>query len=210
VKPPIGKLHVITDMTIQDRFSHIGLAMMAVKGGADTIQFREKWMGSRVALEAGEVIRRLCRETGVTFIVNDRVDIAMALDADGVHLGQRDLPIPEARRLIGPSKLIGGSASTPDEARELEPQGADYIGFGHVYPTSSKSKPGEPKGPDAVSEVSSAVTIPVIAIGGIDASNLKAVVAAGAWGAAVIGAVCGADDPLAATVELAKVLGIGR
>jgi thiamine-phosphate pyrophosphorylase len=209
VKPPIGRLHVITDMTIQDRFSHIGLAMMAVKGGADTIQFREKWMGSRAAVEVGEVIRRLCRETGVTFIVNDRVDIAMALDADGVHLGQRDLPIPEARRLIGPSKLIGGSASTPDEARQLELEGADYVGFGHVYPTSSKSKPGEPKGPDAIREVSSAVTIPVIAIGGIDAANLKPVIAAGAWGVAVIGAVCGAKDPRAATAELATVLWIG-
>jgi thiamine-phosphate pyrophosphorylase len=210
VKPPIGKLHVITDMTIQDRFSHIGLAMMAVKGGADTIQFREKWMGSRVALEAGEVIRRLCRETGVTFIVNDRVDIAMALDADGVHLGQRDLPVREARRLIGPSKLIGGSASTADEAKQLELEGADYIGFGHVYPTSSKNKPGEPKGPDALREASSAVTVPVIAIGGIDASNLTPVIAAGAWGVAVIGAVCGAEDPLAATAELATALGIGE
>lgn len=210
MKPPIGKLHVITDMTIQDRFSHIELAMMALGGGADTIQFREKWLGSRAVLETGELICRLCRETGATFIVNDRVDIAMALDADGVHLGQRDFPVAEARRLLGPSKLIGGSASTPDEASRVESEGADYVGFGHVYPTSSKSKPGEPKGPDAVREVCAAVTIPVIAIGGIDASNLEPVIEGGAWGVAVIGAVCGAKDPRAATTELATMLRIGN
>jgi len=187
VKPSVGRLHVITDMTIQDRFSHIGLAMMAIAGGTDTIQFREKLMGSRMVVEAGVLIRGLCREAGVMLIVNDRVDVAMALDADGVHLGQRDLPIPVARSLLGPAKLIGGTASTPEEARAVEAQGADYVGFGHVYATSSKSKTGAPKGPDAVREVCEAVTIPVIAIGGIDASNLKPVVAAGAWGAAAIG-----------------------
>jgi thiamine-phosphate pyrophosphorylase len=206
VKPPVGRLHVITDMTIQDRFSHIGLAMMAIAGGTDTIQFREKSMASRTVVETGELIRGLCREAGVTLIVNDRVDIAMALDADGVHLGQRDLPIPAARRLLGPSKLIGGTASTPEEARAAEAQGADYVGFGHVYATSSKRKRGEPKGPNAVRAVCEAVSIPVIAIGGIDASNLPPVIAAGAWGAAVIGAVCAARDPRAATAELVAVL----
>jgi thiamine-phosphate pyrophosphorylase len=196
-------------MTIQDRFSHIELAMMALGGGADTIQFREKWMGSRAVLETGEIIRRLCRETGATFIVNDRVDIAMALDADGVHLGQRDFPIVEARRLLGPSKLIGGSASTPDEASRVESDGADYVGFGHVYPTSSKRKPGDPKGPDAVAEVCGVVTIPVIAIGGIDASNLEPVIHGGAWGVAVISAVCAAENPRSATTRLATMMGIG-
>jgi len=201
-RTPIGKLHVITDTTVQQRFSHIELAELAIAGGADSIQFRDKGSGTRAIIETAKAIRALCRQSGTTFIINDRVDIALAVEADGVHLGQRDLPIGEARRLLGGSKLIGGTASSPADAKRVERAGADYIGFGHIYRTSSKDKPDSPKGLDMLGRVCKTVSVPVVAIGGIDATNIDGVVAAGAWGVAVIGAVCKAANPQAATIEL--------
>lgn len=192
---PIGRLHVLTDETVQDRFSHAQLAAMAIAGGADTIQFREKRHGARKLVEIAETVRRVCREANVPFIVNDRVDVALAVDADGVHLGLTDLPIAAARRLLGPDKIVGGTASTLDEAIAARDGGADYVGFGHIYPTASKMKRGEPKGPEALRPVCSALGIPVVAIGGIDHENFAAVLEAGAWGIAVIASVCAAPDP---------------
>jgi thiamine-phosphate pyrophosphorylase len=206
MKATLGRLHVITDTVIQDRYGHVELARLAIAGGADTIQFRDKSLGAREAIEIASAIRDLCRDSHVTLIINDRVDIAMAVDAEGVHLGQRDLPIADARSLLGPSKLIGGTAANLDEARQVERDGADYVGFGHIYPTTSKHKPGEPKGAALLRRVCTAVGIPVIGIGGIDVPNLGPVVDAGAWGVAVIGAVCKTPDPAAAAARLAAEL----
>jgi thiamine-phosphate pyrophosphorylase len=206
VTPKVGRFHVITDATTQTRFSHVELAEMAIAGGADTIQFRDKTSASGAAIETAKVMRAMCRRAGVTFIVNDRLDIALASDADGVHLGRRDLPIEAARHILGPSRLIGGSASTLDEARDVERNGADYVGFGHVFPTVSKQKPGAARGPEALRAICDAVGIPVIAIGGIDAGRLEEVMETGAWGIAVIGAVCGAADPRGAAARIAEGL----
>jgi thiamine-phosphate pyrophosphorylase len=201
-RSPIGKLHVITDTSVQQRFSHVELAELAIAGGADTIQFRDKSSGTRAIIETAKAILALCRRSGTTFIVNDRVDIALAVDADGVHLGQRDLPIGEARRLLGAAKLIGGTASSPTEAKRVERDGADYVGFGHIYRTSSKDKPDAPRGLDMLGRVCRTVSVPVVAIGGINATNIDPVVGAGAWGVAIIGAVCNAANPQTATTEL--------
>ena len=209
MKPSVGRLHVITDTSIQNRFGHVELAELAIAGGAETIQFRDKTLGARDAIEASKAIRSLCRAAGVTLIINDRLDIAMAVDADGVHLGQRDLPIPEARRLLGSSKLIGGSASNLNEARQVERDGADYVGFGHIFPTSSKDKPEAAKGPETLHAVCDVLHIPVIAIGGFDASNAETVVTAGVRGVAVIGAVCASEDPRWATARLMAVVETG-
>jgi len=208
MKPHVGRFHVITDTSAQQtRFGHVELVELAIAGGADTIQFRDKTLPSGAALETVKIIGALCRKAGVTFIVNDRLDIALATDADGVHLGQRDLPIAVARRLLGPSRLIGGTASTLDEAREAERSGADYIGFGHVFPTASKDKSGRAVGSDALRAACRAVSLPVIAIGGIHAGNLPEVMKTGTWGIAVIRAVCGEDDPRAAARRIADELG---
>ena len=198
----IGHLHVLTDETVQDRFSHTELAEMAIAGGADTIQFREKTKGAKQLVEIAGAIRRVCRDANVAFIVTDRVDVAIAVDADGVHLGRNDLPIPVARDLLGPDKIIGGTASTLDNAIEAQNAGADYVGFGHIYPTTSKKKNGDAKGPDGLREVCRVLTIPVVAIGGIGEENFTAVLDAGAWGIAVIAAVCAASDPARAARAL--------
>ncbi len=205
MKPVVGRFHVITD-TRETRFGHVELVELAIAGGADTIQFRNKTLASGAALQTAKTIGALCRKAGVTFIVNDRLDIALATDADGVHLGQRDLPIAVARRVLGPSRLIGGTASTLDEAREAERNGADYVGFGHVFPTTSKDKSGREVGSEALRAACRTISLPVIAIGGIHAGNLAEVMDTGTWGIAVIRAVCAADDPRAAARHIADEL----
>ena len=172
----------------------------------ETIQFRDKNLPTAELIETAKAIRLLCWSAGVTLIINDRVDVAMAVDADGVHLGDRDLPLPVARRLLGPSRLIGGTAADLETARRVEAEGADYIGFGHIYETTSKIKEGPPKGPDVLGEICHALAIPVVAIGGINQDNIGAVLDAGARGVAVIGAVCGSSDPVAATARLATAI----
>ena len=198
----IGCLHVLTDETVQSRFTHAELAEMAIAGGADTIQFREKNRSTKELVDIAETLRRVCRARNVPLIINDRVDIALAVDADGVHLGQRDLPVAVARKLLGPEKIIGGTAATLDEAIAVQNEGADYLGFGHIYSTTSKQKHGAPKGPEALAEICGALAIPVIAIGGIDQENFLPVFDAGAWGIAVIASVCAASDPTRAAREL--------
>jgi thiamine-phosphate pyrophosphorylase len=202
----IGHLHVLTDETVQTRFTHVEIAEMAIRGGADTIQFREKERSTKELVEIAESLQRLCRARHVPLIINDRVDIALAVDADGVHLGQRDLPVAEARRLFGAERIVGGTAATLDEAIAAERDGADYIGFGHIYATASKQKRGDPKGPEALTEICRALSIPVIAIGGIDETNVLPVLDAGAWGIAVIAAVCAAADPELAARELRQAI----
>ena len=198
----IGRLHVLTDESVQSRLSHVDLARLAIEGGADTIQFREKTRSTGEIVETARAIAAVCKARGVLFIVNDRSDVALAVDADGVHLGRSDLPIEAARAILGGGKIIGGSASSLDEALEAQDRGADYVGFGHIYATASKQKEGAPKGPEALRAVCRRIGIPVIAIGGIDADNLGPVMSAGAWGVAVIGAVCARDDPAAAARDL--------
>ncbi|UCH84622.1 MAG: thiamine phosphate synthase [Candidatus Latescibacterota bacterium] len=201
-KTKIGRLHVLTDQTIQSRYTHAELARLAIKGGADTIQLRDKNVSAGELIKTARAVGEVCRRAGVLFVVNDRADVALAAGADGVHLGQNDLPVQAARKLLGDGMIIGGSASTIDQAVATERMGADYVGFGHIYATESKVKNGFPKGPDMLRDVQAALGIPVIAIGGIDLDNIDAVVKTGAWGIAVIGAVCAQDDPALATRRL--------
>jgi thiamine-phosphate diphosphorylase len=142
----IGRFHVLTDTRLQNRFSHVELAELAIAGGADTVQFRQKEGTTRMMIRAAGQMQDLCKKAGVTFIINDRVDVAIASHADGVHLGGDDFPIPLARRLLGEEAIIGGSAGSMEEARRCLLEGADYIGFGPVYPTSSKEDAGPAAG----------------------------------------------------------------
>lgn len=205
MKKPIGALCVITDVAIQSRFTHLELCELALRGGASLIQLRDKTASTRDLYALAVAMQLVCDKFGATFIVNDRVDIALAANADGVHLGQTDLPIPVARKLLGDDKIIGGSASTLDEALQVERDGADYIGFGHIFPTSTKEKPSAPKGVETLSEVVASVKIPVMAIGGINHSNVASVAKAGA-SVAVVSAVCAAENPTLATSELLQAM----
>jgi thiamine-phosphate diphosphorylase len=160
-------------------------------------------------IEIARNMKRLCTEAGVTFIVNDRLDVAIAAEADGVHLGQDDFPIPMARGLLGEGRIIGGSAATLDEARKCLSEGADYVGFGPVYPTSSKDDAGPVSGIDILKQVVEIIPLPIIAIGGVGPENIPDVMRAGARGIAVISAVCCQDDPEEATRALYQALSKG-
>lgn len=203
---PIGRLHVLTDTELQSRFTHVELVRMAIKGGADTIQFRQKSGATREMIEICREAKKLCGDAAVTFIVNDRVDVAIASEADGVHLGQNDFPIPLARKLLGKTRIIGGSAVTLDEVKKCLSEGADYIGFGPVYPTTSKDDAGPVTGIALLEEAAKAVSIPIIAIGGVTVENTPEVIRAGAQGIAVISAVCCQENPEQATRELLQAL----
>ena len=205
----IGKLHILTDTVLQSRFSHMEITRLAIAGGADTIQYRQKSGSTREMIEIARNMKRLCSEAGVTFIVNDRLDVAIAAEADGVHLGQDDFPIPMARELLGEGRIIGGSAATLDEARKCLSEGADYVGFGPVYPTSSKDDAGPVSGIDILKQVVEIIPLPIIAIGGVGAENIPDVMRAGAHGIAVISAVCCQDDPEEATRSLYQALNKG-
>ncbi len=198
----VGRLHVITDVVIQSRYSHEELAERACAGGADVVQMRDKTLGTDAFATIAARVRDICRAHGTTFIVNDYAEIARAVEADGVHVGPDDLSIGEARAIVGTRALVGASTGSLDDALRAESEGANYVGFGHIFATTSKNKTTEPVGLDALARVSQRTRLPVIAIGGITEANAASVLEAGAWGIAVIGAVCASDDPRAATARL--------
>ena len=189
---------------ITDEVSYpVTLARMALEGGAGMVQLRKKTASGRELYEWAVRIQELCRQRHALFIINDRVDIALAMHADGVHLGQLDLPASAARALLGPDPLIGVSVSTPEEAVRAAEDRASYIGVGHIFPTFSKDKPSKPLGTSALRTIANAASgLPVIAIGGIDLDNAGEVIRAGATGIAVISAVSGSEDPVSATRDL--------
>ncbi len=193
---------MLTDTVLQARYSHMELAELAIAGGADTIQFRQKSGSTREMIEVARQMKKLCADADVMFIVNDRIDVAIAAGADGVHLGQADFPIPLARELLGKGPIIGGSAATIEEAQKCLSDGADYVGFGPVFPTASKDDAGPVSGIDILKQVVEAIPVPIIAIGGVYAENTSEVIGAGARGIAVISAVCCQEDPERATREL--------
>jgi thiamine-phosphate pyrophosphorylase len=202
----IGRFHVLTDTCLQTQFSHLDLAGLAIAGGADTIQFREKGGETREMIRVAEQIQALCKRAGVAFIVNDRVDVAIASHADGVHLGQNDFPIPLARSLLGGEAIIGGSAGSMEEARKCFLEGADYIGFGPVYFTTSKENAGPASGLDLLKQVVKEIPLPIVAIGGLTRENTSRVMQTGVHGIAVISAVCCQKDPVEATRCLRRLL----
>jgi len=158
-------------------------------------------------IEVARGMKRLCAGAGVIFIVNDRLDVAIAAEADGVHLGQEDFPIPLARKLFGRDRLIGGSAATLEEARLCLSEGADYVGFGPVFPTSSKEDAGPVSGIEMLKEAVRTIPLPIIAIGGITAENTPEVMKTGAHGIAVISSVCCRENPELAARALREALG---
>ena len=187
-------LYVITDRSMSRARTHVEVAQSALAAGASTIQLRDKTAALRPLSADAVRLREITRAAGVSFIVNDYVDLALAVGADGVHLGQDDLPLPVARRVAGAELVIGKSTHTLEQAIEAEQEGADYIAVGPVFATGTK--PGlPPVGVELVAEVCRRVTVPVVAIGGIKVHNISEVIAAGAAGAAVVSEVVAADDP---------------
>ncbi|MEW6771239.1 MAG: thiamine phosphate synthase [Bacillota bacterium] len=181
------------------------VAAAAIRGGAGMIQLREKELPARAFFELAQVLRRLTGEAGVPLIINDRVDIAAAVGADGVHLGQEDLPLAAARRILGGRAIIGVSAHSVAEAVAAERDGADYVGVGPVFATPTKPEL-EPKGVALLNDVLNAVNLPVFAIGGITPENAAVLVTAGVNRVAVVSAVTGAPDVSGSAAVLRKML----
>jgi thiamine-phosphate pyrophosphorylase len=190
--------------------SHLAIADAAIRGGATAIQLRMKDAPARAVLEAARAIVERCREAGVTFVVNDRADVALASGADGVHVGQDDLAAEDVRALIGASLFLGVSAATVDEARSAARAGADYLGVGAVYATATKADAGAAVGPARIAEIAASCDLPVVGIGGITLSNAAAVIRAGAAGVAVITAVTTADDMIDATRRIREAVDRAR
>jgi len=198
-------LYVITDEGLSNGRSHAELAKLACEGGADVIQLRDKKMGKDEQLRAARDIRRVTSLHGVLFFVNDHVDIAVASEADGVHLGQSDMKLMDAVKVAG-DMLIGISVSSLDEALAAEAGGADYIGVGPVFDTSSKDDAGAGVGLGVLAEIRRSVRIPIVAIGGINEKNAASVISAGADGIAVISAVVSQNDVRKAAKELKNIV----
>jgi len=193
------RLLVITDAALAHPRSVLDVVSLALAAGAPAIQLRNKGDSPRQLVELGRALREATRGAGALLFVNDRVDLALAVEADGVHLGPHDLPVRAVRSIAPPGFLIGRSADDPKVALAAVEDGADYIGCGTVYPTSTKPDAGDVIGPDGLQRVVRAVPTPVVAIGGITVDRAPEVAATGAAGIAVVGAVMAASDPTAVT-----------
>ncbi len=193
------ELYVVTDEKLSRGLSHATIAEQAVAGGADVIQLRDKELQGRDLFKTACLIRAVTKRSGVLFIINDRVDIALASGADGVHIGQQDIPLSAIRTLTPHPFIIGVSVSSLQEAITAEKEGADYIAVSPVFSTCSKDDAGPGLGLRLIRQISDTVSIPVIGIGGIHIENAGDVFNAGAVGVAVISAIVSQDDIVRAT-----------
>jgi thiamine-phosphate pyrophosphorylase len=196
-------LYVITDEKIGLGRCHVYLAEEALKGGATVIQLRDKKKNSKELFRIGLQIRKLTKKYNALYVVNDRLDIALATEADGVHLGLDDLPIIAVRRIIEKRFIIGASVSSVHEARKAQREGADYLSVQSIFPTTSKDDVNV-VGLERLREIISISKIPVIAIGGINLDNAHMVIGAGASGVAIISAIMSKNDVKEATIILKK------
>ncbi|MCD6231947.1 thiamine phosphate synthase [Candidatus Aerophobetes bacterium] len=204
---PLGSIYLLTDPNLSSGRTHEEVVRESIAGGAKIIQLRDKIATTRKLIEIGKKLREMTLKAGVIFIVNDRVDIALSVDADGVHLGEDDMPIAYARKILGEGKIIGISVDNVEKAKIAEAEGADYIALGPIFSTKTKINAGEPVGVEEIKKVKSIVRLPVIAIGGINLQNIQLVAMAGADSVAVISAVVGAPDIRRAMKELVEKMG---
>ena len=200
-------VYVITDEALSMGRSHEEVAIAALKGSANVIQLRDKEASATDLCAIGARLRPLTRKAGALLIINDRVDVALAVDADGVHLGQDDLPAAAARTILGPRKILGVSVENPVQARKASVDGASYVAIGPIYEArGSKSDAGEPVGLKAIQELRRQTRLPIVAIGGIRHAHIQELFEAGAEGAAVISAIVGAADITVVTQEMRQLV----
>jgi len=203
-------LIVVTDATQTAGRSLVEVVRAALQAGAPSVQLRAKEASAREMVALAHELLPLTREAGALLWVNDRVDVALAAGVDGAHLGDDDLPLEAARRIVPEGFLLGRSVETPEQARAAVQAGADYLGVGPAFATGSKSDAGEPIGVEGVKRVARAVRVPVVAIGGIDGANTVPLAAAGAAGVAVIRAIMAAPSVESATRELLAAVAAGH
>jgi thiamine-phosphate diphosphorylase len=199
-------LYLVTDRTLSRGRSSAEIVGAAVRGGVTCVQLREKQCSTREFIQEARSLQPLLSQQRIPLIINDRLDVALAIGADGIHLGQSDMHIGDARRLAGEKMIIGISAESIEDAVIAEQEGADYIGISPVYATKTKTDTRAPLGLDGIRRIRQAVRIPLVGIGGINGGNIRAVIGAGANGVAVVSAIVAADCAETAAAELKNIL----
>lgn len=200
------RLYAVTDRTWLDGRTLYDDVEKALKGGVTLLQLREKNMSTDNFINSAKEIKSLCEKYNVPLIINDNVDVAKAVNADGVHIGQNDMPAHEARKILGKNKIIGVTAKTVEQAQKAEKDGADYLGSGAIFGTTTT---GDAKKMDmqTLKSITSSVNIPVVAIGGIDGDNVLQLKGTGIVGAAVVSGIFAQDDIETATKDLYNKIG---
>jgi thiamine-phosphate pyrophosphorylase len=199
-------LYLVTDRGLARSRSTLEIVSAAVRGGATVVQLREKDCSTRDFIEQGLAIKEFLKDRGVPLIINDRLDVAQAVKADGVHLGQTDMPLEMARKILGDSMIIGISAESLQDAIEAETGGADYLGVSPIYATPTKTDTAPPLGLEGLREIRKAVRLPLVGIGGLNRDNVAEVIRSGAEGVAVVSAIVAAEDPQAAAEVLKQII----
>jgi thiamine-phosphate pyrophosphorylase len=199
-------LYLVTDRGLARGRSNFEIVIAAVRGGASVVQLREKDCSTREFIEQGLELKKFLKGHGVPLIINDRVDVAQAVQADGVHLGQNDMPLGLAKKILGASMIIGISAESLPDAIEAEKGGADYLGVSPIYVTSTKTDTAPALGLEGLREIRKAVRLPLVGIGGLNTGNAAEVIRNGADGVAVVSAIVAADDPETAAGDLKKII----
>ncbi len=199
-------LYLVVEPTLCEGRTPLEVVEAAVAGGVTLVQLRDKEGPTRRMLKEARRLKSWLATRDVPLLINDRVDVALAAEADGVHLGQHDMPPADARRLLGPDAIIGLTVHSPTEARALPGDVVDYVSVGGVFRTASKNNPEPPNGLAGLRQIAALLDLPRVAISGIDRSNAADVVHAGVDGIAVISAICAAPDPQAASAELLAIV----
>jgi len=203
-------LYLVTDRGLSRGRATLDIVGAAVRGGVTCVQLREKTCSTREFIAEALAIRECLKSRGIPLIINDRVDVALATGADGVHLGQSDMPLTMARSILGKSKIIGVSAESLRDAAEAEAEGADYLGISPIFATATKTDTAAPLGLEGLRAIRRAVKLPLIAIGGLGPNNAAEVIASGADGVAVVSAIVAAADPELAAGEMARQIAQAR
>lgn len=201
-------LHLVTDRNLSLGRDLLDIVQAAVKGGVSVVQLREKECATREFVELARAVSALLQQSSVPLIINDRVDIALAVGADGVHIGQSDMPYSDARRLLGPDAIIGLSVESEAHALEAEDLDVDYLGLSPVFTTPTKCELKNQLGIEGVANIRRLSRHRLIAIGGIHQQNIQAILKSGADGVAVVSAICSASDPLQATLQLRQQIAL--
>jgi thiamine-phosphate pyrophosphorylase len=209
-KPIDYSLYLVTDRGLSRGRPTPEIVHAAVRGGVTCVQLREKTCPTREFIAEALAVRDFLKSRGIPLIINDRVDVALAVGADGVHLGQGDLPLATARAILGGSKIIGVSAESIRDAIEAESGGADYLGVSPIFATPTKTDTAAPLGLEGLRAIRREVKLPLVAIGGLTAGNAAAVIGGGADGVAVVSAIVSAEDPERAARELARHIAQAR
>jgi thiamine-phosphate diphosphorylase len=203
---PITGLQLIINTETPSVFPFLHLVEMAIAGGVDSIQLRHKQHYDRKTLQLAFDLSRLCHQHHIPFIINDRIDIALAVNASGVHLGQTDMPLKMARQILGDTMVIGATISTLKQALIAEEEGADYLGLGHIYPTTTKVKSTPPIGINGLQEVCSQINTPILAIGGINETNIMEVCSTTVSGIAIVSAIANSKEPESLVRKIKQII----